>query len=88
MDFNRRESERCGSRWTSTGEGRSAVGLPDFNRTSTATKQSHIECQRECHIECHKIFPDRMPDRMSEDMPDRMSEDMPDRMSEDMPDRM
>ena len=53
-DFNRRESERCGPRRTSTGESLSAVGLaglqparfgppwasPDFNRTSTARNKA------------------------------------------------
>ena len=77
-DFNRRESERCGPRRTST----------DLN----GHKKSHLECQRECQIRMSEDMPDRMsedmPDRMSEDMTDRMPKDMPDRMSEDVPDIM
>ena len=98
-DFNRRESARCGPRRTSTGEGRSAVGLaglqparfgalwalPGFNRRDSARCGPRRTLAGPQRPETK---PYRMPKRMSEDMPDRMSEDMLDRMSEDMPDRM
>ena len=73
-DFNRRESERCGPRRTSTGPQR-----PQTKPYRMPNRMSEDMTGR---------MSEDMPDRMSEDMPDRMSEDIPDRMSEDMPDRM
>ena len=77
-DFNRRESERCGPRRTSTRPQR-----PQSKPYRMPKRMPKRMPDR---------MPDRMtedmPDRMSEDIPDRMSEDLPDRISQDMPDRM
>ena len=96
-DFNRRESERCGPRRTSTRESLSAVRLaelqPHLNgrpqrKPYRMPKRMSDRMPDRMSEDMPKRMPDRMPDRMSEDMPDRMSEDIPDRMSEDLPDRM
>ena len=77
-NLNRRESERCGPRWTSTGGIVSAVSL--------AGPQPDLNGQKKTEDIPYRMSED-MTDRMPEDMPDRMPEDMTDRMPEDMPDR-